>query len=106
MNFFFTILLQLTCLSTSWGFSAPSKTNNNFFSAIKNIFENKSSPLSQSNNVQRNELKSELVDICNDSSLSESDKRKQVEGIIAQLEGMSPIQETATSPSLQQKWNL
>ena len=76
-----------------------------FLSTLTSIFENKSIPSPQSN-VQTNDLKSQLINVCNDDSISDSEKRSQVEDLISQLGDLSPIQKTASSPSLEKKWNL
>ncbi len=46
------------------------------------------------------------MNVCNNDSISDSEKRSQVEDLISQLADLSPIQETAISPSLQKKWDL
>ncbi len=122
-----TIVLLLQCIFLSQiapvtGFSSPSPSPppKNFLSALTDLFENKASSTSTSGKTsavaaaEREKLKSELIGICsckNDESqsstkMNDSEKRKNIESLIAELREMSPIKETATSPLLQKKWLL
>jgi hypothetical protein len=115
MNHLLTILLlQVAIVSKTLvsvnAFSSPSPTTSkNFLSAFTDLFDNKSK--SNTNNVaaanaERENLKSDLISVCNDESVKEEEKRKNVEDLISKLREISPIEKTASSPLLQKEWLL
>ena len=109
-SFIRVVFLQFALLSKLVSVEAfSSSPSNNFFSAFTDLFENKSAvdALKQSALVaEREELKSKLVNLCNDDLVKGTEKRKNVEELISKLRDVTPIIETATSPSLQKEWLL
>jgi len=56
--------------------------------------------------AEREKLKSELVELCGKESMSDTEKRQNIESLISKLRDLSPIQQTASSPLLQKEWLL
>jgi hypothetical protein len=97
----------LTGLQTTVAFSPPTQ---NIFNAITDFLQDAKSITTNSNAgtaAQREELKNELLAICNDESIQgKAEQRRQVEEVISKLKDVSPVKDAARSPLLQKKWLL
>jgi len=108
MNFFIIchVAFILGFLEVTCAFSTPQQ---NFLSTLTDIFQNSpiKSNISASQSVDKNDkLKDELISLCNNAEISESDKRGKIEDLIQQLKEVNPIKESARSPLLRKNWLL
>lgn len=102
-------------VATATSFSTPSSSsisNNNFLSALADLFKNNDNIIKTTNNKdlvaeKRNALKRDLILLCNDKSRkNDANKRSDVIKLITELKDVSPIEQTATSSILQKEWLL
>jgi hypothetical protein len=102
----FFISVWATLIVVGNALSTPSSTKsptNSFLTSITDLFN---SGGDKEITQKRENLKTDLIQICNDSSIKDDEQRTNVEEIIYQLKEISPITKTAISPSLQKEWSL
>ena len=106
----FYLILLCTFFTTAIAFSTPSY---NIFSSLTDLFKpsnninnNESIVLVNKVNEERENLKRNLITLCQDKSINDGEKRKNVVELITLLKDLSPIEQTASSPLLQKEWLL